>query len=553
MKSIKIKTLLLAGLALLIGLMAGNSWFALQSLEQARERLEDIVSGSAERIKASGRLQARMLELARHDEHYPLARNQSDLAEIDDARARSVSALEAGLDRLRGLTESDLGQSRLLQFEEALSDYENVAAKARELMTTGIFGEQPLAAMRRESAALLAEGGTAPLERALEVVTKIVDENDAQMGAASTAAADAHGQSRLFLSSALGLSFLLALTVSWLIIRRIDEVIRIASRIGEGDLGQVFRDRGSDQDLYGVLRKMNGRLRAIVGDIQEASGNVSAGSVELSSTGQQVAEGATEQAASLEEISSAMEQMAANIGQTAENARRTEEIATEVAVQARSTGEAVRTSVGAMQEIAEKIGIIEDIARQTNLLALNAAIEAARAGEHGKGFTVVAAEVRKLAERSQRAAGEIVEQSRDTLAVSERAGEMLGRLVPSIEQTSALVREISTAAIEQDKGAAEVNKALQQLDQVVQQSAASAEQMAASSEELSAQAERMTGTVSFFRVSAEASAGDARASSEAEPSASRLPGPPRSGRGFPTARPDRGVEIDMGDEAFVRY
>ena len=99
----------------------------------------------------------------------------------------------------------------------------------------------------------------------------------------------------------------------------------------------------------------------------------------------------------------------------------------------------VDEAVTAMKEIASKISIIEEIARQTNLLALNAAIEAARAGEHGKGFAVVAAEVRKLAERSQKAAGEINQLSGTTVKVSEKAGEMLDKLVPDIQKTAELV------------------------------------------------------------------------------------------------------------------
>jgi methyl-accepting chemotaxis protein len=151
-----------------------------------------------------------------------------------------------------------------------------------------------------------------------------------------------------------------------------------------------------------------------------------------------------------------------------------------------------------MKEIATKISIIEEIARQTNLLALNAAIEAARAGEHGKGFAVVASEVRKLAERSQTAAGEISELSGRSVQVAEAAGQMLTAILPDIQRTAELVQEISASSKEQDAGADQINRAIQQLDQVIQQNASAAEEMASTTEELAGQAEQLKGTISFF-------------------------------------------------------
>ena len=193
-----------------------------------------------------------------------------------------------------------------------------------------------------------------------------------------------------------------------------------------------------------------------------------------------------------------MEQMVSNIKQNADNAQTTDKIANKSASDAQESGKSVREAVSAMKDIASKISIIEEIARQTNLLALNAAIEAARAGEHGKGFAVVASEVRRLAERSQKAAGEINQLSGDTLKVSEKSGEMLDKLVPDIQKTAELVQEISAASKEQDTGSSQINQALQQLEKVIQENASASEEMASTTEELTGQADQLVSALSFF-------------------------------------------------------
>jgi len=300
------------------------------------------------------------------------------------------------------------------------------------------------------------------------------------------------------------------------LINAMNEVTSAAEEIAGGNLLVKVKERSPEDKLMQALTVMVNKLTEVASNIREASTQVAGGSQEMSSSSNQMSQGATEQASSVEEVSSSMEQMSSNIKQNADNAQQTEKIANKSAEDAKEGGRAVAETVSAMKDIAGKISIIEEIARQTNLLALNAAIEAARAGEHGKGFAVVASEVRKLAERSQEAAGEISHLSTTSVEIAEKAGQMLTKLVPDIQKTAELVKEISAASNEQNSGAEQINKAIQQLDQVIQQNAGAAEEMSATSEELATQADQLQGTIAFFKLG-DSESGRAQTARSAKP------------------------------------
>lgn len=240
-------------------------------------------------------------------------------------------------------------------------------------------------------------------------------------------------------------------------------------------------------------------LDSLLSEVSVNSDNVLTGCTELTDAVGKVSEGATQQAAAAQEASASMEEMTANIRQSSENAAQTEKIATRSLEQARSSAKIVDEAVAAMKTIADKITIIQEIARQTDLLALNAAVEAARAGSHGRGFAIVAAEVRRLAERSQVAADEIVALSKSTADTSGKAGDELTALVPEIQRTADLVQEISAATREQRIGSEQINTAIGELDRVIQANAAASQEAAATTQMLSESAEKLSDLIGGFR------------------------------------------------------
>jgi len=285
------------------------------------------------------------------------------------------------------------------------------------------------------------------------------------------------------------------------LINATNDIIQKATLVANGDLTVILKKRSDQDGLMEALTQMVSSLSEIVGEIRSTADYVTTGSSQMSSSANQIASGANQQAASTEEATSSFEQMLSNIQQNVENAKVTESTARKSAEEIRTSNEGVFKTVEAMKTIADKITIISDIAEKTDLLAINAAIEAARAGEHGEGFAVVATEVRKLAEQSQRAAVEIINLSKSSVILADESGKQLAKVVPNIEKTAELVRNIVNASEEQEIGIRQVNSAMLQLSEVTQQNTSNAEELSTGSEELASQAEQLKEVMDFFVIS----------------------------------------------------
>jgi len=276
-------------------------------------------------------------------------------------------------------------------------------------------------------------------------------------------------------------------------------------KLADGDLNIHITDRfaGRNDEFETLANSVNIialNMHRVLSNIKKNSDSLTAVSKELTNIINYMLENSSTQASSIEEISSTMEEIASNVEMNANNAKRTHETTLRTIEAIKDGNKSSEASIGAMKQVTDKIKVINEIAFQTNILALNAAVEASHAGEAGKGFAVVANEVKKLAERSNKAAQEIQSVTKNVYSISESAGQKLGHIIEESNETSELIREIANASIDQNTNIQQINDSIQVLNKMIQNNSSEAEKIHDKALFVSESAITLNEQISFFKL-----------------------------------------------------
>lgn len=487
---------------------------ALYSVAQVNQQAEALSHKWLQGVGQLATARAAMLSARDFEVKHSHTADRSYHAEYEDKIKEASALVGTQIDGYRQRVNADTERTLYLKLSDTWAAYRKAADQILALGRDG----------KPQDAAEISDGlGSMAMDETVAALDRLGQFNFEGANAAAAQAQQVFKQSQQLIVGLMVVALLvgiaLAVAISRSLLRQLGGephlAVAVAQAVANGDLTTRIDLRKNDQtSLMATLASMQNALARAVLQVRQSSESVATASMQIAQGNDDLSSRTERQASALQQTASSMAQLGSTVRQNADSARQANQVASTASGAARQGNEAVSQVVSTMQGInsssqkmSEIIGVIDAIAFQTNILALNAAVEAARAGEQGRGFSVVAAEVRNLAQRCTTAAKEIkvlittsVAQVDQGSKLVAHAGATINDVVTAMGKVANIVGEISTASQEQSLGVAQIGEAVSQMDQTTQQNAALVEESAAAAQSLKYQAQQLVEAVAVFKL-----------------------------------------------------